>query len=298
MMQIKEKFKKLIPGVIVSIFTFLTLFMLLELSLRVLKIQSDNFIRQDPVLGWTHLANKEGYSIDKEFKVKRRLNKDGFIGRDYSYAKNEDVFRVVIAGDSLTEGFQVNEADTYSALIESKINNLGFDKKVEVLNMGIAGYCTQKELYVLEKEGLRFNPDLLILAFFVGNDFTDNMNENIDRKAKFSEFQEFKNDVKLFVRNHSVAWRFVLYQKSRNKFLNYFKNRNNPTAPNSIIIDPLSQKEYSEETQKMVNRSKELLLLFKKLADENKKDHLVLILPSVGQIYSDRLMEELGLNDL
>jgi len=100
-------------------------------------------------------------------------------------------------------------------------------------------------------------------------------------------FQEFKNDVKLFVRNHSVAWRFILRQKSRNKLLNYFKNRNNSTVQKSGMIDPLSQKEYSKETQEMVNRSEGLLLSFKKLADENKKDHLVLILPSAGQIYSE-----------
>lgn len=286
MTQIKEKFKTLIPGVIVSVFSFLILFMLLELSLRVLKIQSDNFIKQDPVLGWTHLANKEGYSVSKEFRVKRRLNKDGFIGRDFSYIKKEDTYRIVIAGDSLTEGFQVNEADTYSALIESKINNAGLDKKVEVLNMGVAGYGTQKELYVIEKKGLKFDPDLLIMAFFIGNDFTDNVSENIDRKAKFTAFQEFENNIKLFLRNHSAAWRFILQQKSRNKFFNYFKNRNNSTVQNSITIDPLSEREYSKETQKMINRSKELLLSFKKLADENKKDHLVLILPSAGQIYS------------
>lgn len=285
MMQIKEKFKTLVLGAFVSVFTFFMLFMLLELFLRISKIQSDNFIKQDPVLGWNHLANKEGYSVGKDFKVKRRLNKDGFIGRDYSYTKQPDTYRIVIAGDSLTEGFQVNEADTYSALIESKINNAGLDKKVEVLNMGIAGYGTQRELYVFEKKGLRFNPDLLILAFFVGNDFTDNIGENINREARFTAFQEFKNDIKLFVRNHFSAWRFVLQQKSRNKFLNFLKNNNNSMIKSSTTTDPLFQKEYSEDTQKMINRSKELLLAFKKLADENKKDHLVLILPSAGQIY-------------
>lgn len=286
MMQIKEKIKTIIPGIIISIITFSVLFCVLELSLRILKIPSGNFIKQDPVLGWIHLSNKEEYSIGRGFKIKRRLNKDGFIGRDYDYIKPPGIYRIVIVGDSLTEGFQVNETDTFSALIESKINNAGFDKKVEVLNMGVAGYGTQKELYVLEKEGLKFNPDLLITAFFTGNDFTDNMNENIDREAKFTTFQEFKNDIKLFARNHFAAWRFILQQKSRNKFLNHFKNKNSSSTKDGIMTDSLFQKKYSKETQKMVNRSEELLLEFKRLADENKKDHLVLILPSAGQVYS------------
>ena len=287
MTPIKEKIRALLGGLIISLFTFLLLFLCLELGLRVLKIQSDNFIKQDPVLGWVHAPNKEGYSISREFKVKRRINKDGFIGPDYSYAKDSEVYRVVIAGDSLTEAFQIKESDTFAALTERNVNNSDPSKKVEILNMGIAGVGTKKESYVLENKGLKFNPDMLILAFFVGNDFSDNMTENINTEGQFTEWREFKNNIKLFLRNHSVAWRFFLRQKSKNKLPRFFKKEKSLTTDDNINTAPLSQKAYSDYEKKMIDTTQKLLLEFKKLAEKEEKEHLVLILPSAAQVYLD-----------
>ena len=295
--RVKENIKVFFPGLIISFFTFLFLFLCLELGLRVLKIQSDNFIKQDPVLGWVHMPDKEGYSISKEFKVKRRVNKDGFIGPDYNYDKDSDTYRVVIAGDSLTEAFQIKESDTFAALAERSVNNLDLDKKVEIMNMGIAGVGTKKEIYILENNGLKFDPDLLILAFFAGNDFYDNMTENINPEAKFTRWREFKNNIKLFFRNHSTAWRFILRQKSRNKLLNFLKKEKNLTTNlggtpllgatyiGNTNADPLFKEVYSDDVRKMIDMTQKLLLEFKKLAEREKKNHLVLILPSAAQVY-------------
>ena len=285
MMLTKEKLKLFFAGTFISVLTFFLLFAGLELFLRIFKIQSDNFLAQDPVLGWTHLSDKTGYSIGEGYKVKRRLNKDGFIGPDYDYAKPQNVYRIVIAGDSLTEAFQVEEADSYPALTEKKINDSGTAQKTEILNMGIAGYGTQRELYVLENKGLKFNPDIFVLAFFTGNDFEDNLDE-IDKKAIFTAEQKFKNKIKLFLRNHFASWRFILRLKSRNNFLAYLKNNGNSEAGGSGY-DPIFKKEYSGKTEKLIEKSEKLLLEFKNLADKNGKDHLVLILPSAGQVYLD-----------
>lgn len=288
MMPIKEKTKALFSGLAISMFTFLLLFFCLELGLRVLKIQSDNFIKQDPVLGWVHMPGKEGYSIGKEFKVKRRVNRDGFIGPDYNYAKDQETYRVVIAGDSLTEAFQIKESDTFAALAEGNVNHLNSGKKIEIMNMGIAGVGTKKEIYILENKGLKFDPDLLILAFFAGNDFYDNMTENINLEAQFTEWREFKNNVKLFFRNHSTAWRFILRQKSRNKFLNFLKKEKKLTANDNTNTDSLLQEVYSDDAKKMIDTTQKLLLEFKKLAERKKKNHLVLILPSATQVYLNK----------
>ncbi len=45
--------------------------------------------------------------------------------------------------------------------------------KVEVINVGYPGTHTGEQLAMLKKFGLPFQPDLVILGFFAGNDFVD-----------------------------------------------------------------------------------------------------------------------------
>ena len=61
----RQSLKHLLLGLVLTALTFVFLFSVLEVVLRITKIQSDNFIMQDPVLGWIHLSNKEGYWTGK-----------------------------------------------------------------------------------------------------------------------------------------------------------------------------------------------------------------------------------------
>ena len=285
----RQNLKNVLWGIVLAITTFVFLFFILEVVLRVIKIQSDNFIMQDPVLGWTHIPNKEGYSVGKGFSVKVRLNKDGFIGRDYGYAKPDNTIRVLVVGDSLTEAFQVEENDSYSRLLENNLKSSFNDTNFEVLNMGIAGYGTEREYYVFRDKGLKFNPDVVLLGFFSGNDFSDNMRENINPEASFSKSREIKNKIKLFFRNHFTAWRFILRQKSRNSILAYFKNINKKE-----LSQGLGQRDDQTEIEIQTNRSASLIKNFQKLADEKGVDLIVAILPPSGQVFGkDESSDEL-----
>ena len=279
----RQNLKDFLSGLVLVAITFISLFFLLEVFLRVIKIQSDNFIMPDPILGWTHLPNQEGYSRGEGFSVKVKLNKDGFIGRDYGYLKPDNTIRILVVGDSLTEAFQVEESESYSQLLENGLKTSFSNVNFEVLNMGIAGYGTEREYYVFKNKGLKFNPDIVILGFFTGNDFSDNMAEKINPEASFSEFRDFKNKIKLFFRNYSTAWRFILRQKSRNRFLAYLKNINR-TEPNQEF----GQRNGQLEAEAQADRSALLIINFKKLADKNSIDLVVAVLPAVGQVYSDK----------
>ncbi|MBU1849701.1 MAG: hypothetical protein KKH40_03155, partial [Nanoarchaeota archaeon] len=47
----------------------------------------------------------------------------------------------------------------------------------EVINLGVSGYGTDQELILLQKEGLKYNPDVVILGFYLENDKPDNSKE-------------------------------------------------------------------------------------------------------------------------
>jgi lysophospholipase L1-like esterase len=92
--------------------------------------------------------------------------------------KPSGVFRVIALGDSTTEGFEVAQNDTYTAVLERYLKKYGVN--AEVFNAGISGFGTAEELLYLENEGIKYNPDAVVLGFF-GNDFDDKARSDLFR---------------------------------------------------------------------------------------------------------------------
>jgi len=97
-----------------------------------------------------------------------RLNSRGFNDIDHAAARPPSVTRRIVAlGDSFAMG-SVPYPANYLTLLES---TLASDGSVEVVNMGVSGTDPVDYLSMLVQEGLAFGPDLVLVNFFVGNDF-------------------------------------------------------------------------------------------------------------------------------
>jgi len=96
--------------------------------------------------------------------------------REFAYEKPPGIFRVLVLGDSHTQGFEVRQEATYAAIAERALAARG--GKVEVINAGVAGFGTAEELVFLENEGARYHPDLVVLGFFA-NDYEDNFKSDL-----------------------------------------------------------------------------------------------------------------------
>src|SRR5262245_15424435 len=109
----------------------------------------------DDRLGWRHAQNvsKTCTNEDSEY-VPVRQNANGHRGRYYGLVKPTGKYRILVLGDSFTEGVQVKEEELFSARLEK------LDDELEVMNAGVGGYGTVQEYLYLTKEGLRFHPDL------------------------------------------------------------------------------------------------------------------------------------------
>lgn len=90
-----------------------------------------------------------------------RSNNAGFRGREYTMPKPTGVFRIALAGDSISMGSGVREEETYAFLVEQGLNARG-DRRYEVLNLGMIGLSIRGVLDRLEAIGLRFDPDLIV----------------------------------------------------------------------------------------------------------------------------------------
>lgn len=98
-------------------------------------------------------------------------NEFGFNDRDYLHEKKPGTYRILILGDSFNwaGGLKGN----YASILEQKFETEFGDPRVEIINAGYDGTHTGEQLVALKKFGLQYNPDLVVLGFFIGNDFYD-----------------------------------------------------------------------------------------------------------------------------
>lgn len=92
--------------------------------------------------------------------------------REFSYEKPAGTLRVLALGDSHTQGYEVRQDATFSAVLERYLAKHG--RRAEVINAGVSGFSTAEELLYLENEGYKYQPDVVVLGFFA-NDFEDNL---------------------------------------------------------------------------------------------------------------------------
>jgi hypothetical protein len=103
-----------------------------------------------------------------------RLNSKGFKDVEFDEKKATGIFRILGIGDSFAFG-AVPYAANYLTILETTLRQNG--KSVEVINMGIPGIGPNEYLALLMREGLGLEPDMVLLSFFIGNDFKDTRQE-------------------------------------------------------------------------------------------------------------------------
>lgn len=132
---------------------------------------SFHFYQYDEMLGWVPKPNAEGIYAMSDSKTQIEINSKGIRDKSYDYKKPEGIKRIVVLGDSFTWGYGVEEKNIFTEILEDELF-----KNIQVINMGVSGYGSDQELLFLEEEGIMYNPDLVVVAFYVGNDITNNIN--------------------------------------------------------------------------------------------------------------------------
>ena len=133
------------------------------------------FTRSDPILGWSNQPGAKGWwRYEGESYVE--INSDGLRDQEHIIPKPANTFRIAVLGDSFTLASQVSKQQNYTSVLEKTLNNCPKfkGKTIEALNFGTDGYGTTQELLTLREKVWKYNPDLVILSFFVGNDVIDN----------------------------------------------------------------------------------------------------------------------------
>lgn len=135
---------------------------------------SGAYLERHPLYGFFHVPNYDGWQHSSEYFARVHFNQLGLRDPRERYEKPPGTFRVLLLGDSFMEAVQVEQHETTAAVLEARLRALRPDLNVEVINAGVAGWSTGIQGLYLDHEGYRFEPDLVLVAFFIGNDLHDN----------------------------------------------------------------------------------------------------------------------------
>lgn len=138
-------------------------------------------LQLDDRYGMSFVPNAEGWntSLRAEYRTYVTINSQGLRDAEHAYKKRPGSTRVLVLGDSITAAIQVPLTDTFVKIVEEKLNEVFPERHFQVINAGVIGYGTANELLFFTGEGYKYQPDVVLLAFFTGNDIMDNINPPI-----------------------------------------------------------------------------------------------------------------------
>ncbi len=170
-----NKIKPWLVNGLLLIISFSVAIAVLEIALRLLGIGYPSFYDVDKKRGHALIPNMSA-RWNHEGNGWVSINADGLRDRAYDKPKPENHYRIVVLGDSFSEAIQVDAAAAYWNVLEQQLSGCPSlaEKTVEVINFGVGDYGTAQQYLTLQEKALAYQPDLVLLQIFTGNDLVNN----------------------------------------------------------------------------------------------------------------------------
>lgn len=197
--------KKHLPSLLLILGSVMLAGMLGEISLRTINAFPPDIHAHDPNTGLIYFAPNSSVAWQSACATNTvESNAVGFHAFPFSPTKTEHEFRIAIVGDSFTEALQVSRKENVAHLLEEKLNALPrAHPTYTVRPFGVSGNGTYLNALYADTYVMDFAPDLIIDAFFLGND--------VDNDARGTVYvPHFNNEGELLVApqgEFGVTWK-------------------------------------------------------------------------------------------
>jgi lysophospholipase L1-like esterase len=141
-------------------------------------------ISGDPRIGHEHRPGARAHLMGVDVAINSVKLRDV----ERSYAGRAEARRILMLGDSITFGWGVRAEETFSKRLQDRFAQAGMD--VEVINTGVGNYNTSMEVAYFLAEGQRFEPDVVVLNYFI-NDAERTPMYDVSRIERASEAYAF-----------------------------------------------------------------------------------------------------------
>ncbi|GAB4444679.1 MAG: hypothetical protein Kow0031_27120 [Anaerolineae bacterium] len=171
---------KLAQNLLLALLGLVVALALLELAARLLPPPFDSSQTNPaetcwPVTGWRGKPNFETTIATGNVVHNLKLNSRGMHDTEHPTAKPPNTYRILLLGDSFVHAIQVPEADTAHQVLEQRLNQHDDLPAVQVISGGVSGWGTGQQLGYYQAEGRSYQPDLVLLMLYLGNDVKDNL---------------------------------------------------------------------------------------------------------------------------
>lgn len=223
------------------------------------------FLRYAPVNGWIFYKN----------------NSLGMRDISRTFYKAKGVQRILCLGDSLMYGGEVSFPGMFTRQLEVGLKK--YFKNVEVLNCGTTSYSLREYLIYLEKKGLKFNPDVVIIGLCL-NDYEVSSHKN----APGHNVQ--KGASRIMIKNRRQSMEKIKRFLFHSYFLEYLKD-------SLVLIMPYKRQKIKRDydTAKDPNSwigTEDYFAKIKAVCDKNKMKLLIVVFPTADQIVNYSVAEE------
>jgi hypothetical protein len=234
------------------------------------RIELVQYLNPDP--GYTLMKPGSHYEWQG---IPVEINSHGLRDSETEFEKPQSTFRILNLGDSVAMGWGVRAQDTYGKRLEEMLNQQAIgEQHYEVINAGVPGWNLENEFAYLQAEGLKYNPDLIMLDLTIVNDIYGK--NAISKDNRLGLFQ--------WLRDNTYFWPFLSIQlrwmEARAQGRTRIDVIDPPTKPSSYFpLDPDSEK--WGEIWGWISK-------INTLANENKAEFVLLLFPLEFQVIDDQ----------
>jgi len=285
-----------------------------EILLRLMGFESKLVYQPNPYYGWSHTANDRFSRVTADQEIDIAINSKGLRDFEYDYDRAADVHRILVLGDSFTEAFQVDLEESFSKVLEAKLNaeQFGDVSRHEVIGAGVSGFGTDNELLFFRHEGKKYAPDLVMVALYIGNDIRNNWYE-LDikdsgglrkpyfilddgelaiREYPFEQHASLKTRLKVFL-NRNVSM-YSMLRELRDRF----RHQRRPGRGRGVPLDArLFADDYPESWQNAWGVTKRLILELRDEVRESGAELFVVMIPTRFQVHEQYWAERVENSD-
>jgi hypothetical protein len=131
------------------------------------------FVEPDSVLHHKFIPNARGHYVTVEFNTSYTINSLGLHDYEFPVEKPPNTFRILMVGDSFTEGEGVEANETFSKVLERILRGKSSTVNYQVINAGCGSYSPLLEYLYLKNAGLKLAPDLVVLFYDLSDVYDD-----------------------------------------------------------------------------------------------------------------------------
>ncbi len=134
----------------------------------------------EQLVGWRGISNYSTMlNTDNQYLHRVSWNSQGMHDTEHQIKKENDVFRILILGDSFVQASEVKENQTNHQVLEDILTQNWPTGQIEVISGGILGWGPAQELLYFREQGQQYNPDLVLVLWVPANDLRNLLPDHV-----------------------------------------------------------------------------------------------------------------------